>query len=282
MSKKQTTRKLAESLGANLLDDLKPVGKPLSTGCKVLDLLLQGGIPRGMITEIVGAFSTGKSLLGLQLCREAAQAGHVAVIFDAENTLNKSWAVNTLHIDPGKLITYTTETLEKTYEFLENTLDTFKKSKVKDSVIVWDSVAATNPAVLVGEKKGSEIAAAAVVHSRMIPKLLTRLRETRTSLVLLNQERAQIGVMFGQKWAGTGGNAIPYYSSLRLRLIKTGKVKKGSAISGVKGRAEIIKSRICRPFLRADFEIDFERGIVPWSGMLELLKKQQMKEPQIL
>ncbi len=270
---KKSTRQLADILGANLLDDLKPVGKPLSTGCKVLDLLLQGGIPRGMITEIVGDFSTGKSLLGLQLCREAAHKGHIAVLFDAENTLNKTWAVDTLCMDPDLLITFTADNLEKTYGFLDKTLETFEKTKVFDSVIVWDSVAATLPAVLTGEKKGSEIAAAAVVHSRLLPKLLSRLRSTRTSLVLLNQERSKIGVMFGQHWESFGGKAIRYYASLRLRLIKTGKVRSGRSISGVKGRAEIIKSRICRPFLQADFEIDFVKGITPWSGMLELLKK---------
>tara|TARA_Y100000310_G_C20698991_1_gene827918 strand:- start:5664 stop:6650 length:987 start_codon:yes stop_codon:yes gene_type:complete len=271
MIKNSITRKLAKSLGANLLDDLKPVGPPLSTGCKVLDLLLQGGIPRGMITEIVGDFSTGKSLLGLQLCREAAREGNFAVIFDAENTLNKIWAVDTLHINPDLLITHTEDTLEKAYDFLDNILDTFKKERIKDSVIVWDSVAATLPAVLVGEKKGSEIAAAAVVHSKRLPKLLSKLRSTRTSLVLLNQERSKIGVVFGQHWESFGGKAIRYYSSLRLRLIKTGKVKSGRTINGVKGRAEIIKSRICRPYLKADFEIDFMKGIPPWSGLLTLL-----------
>ena len=268
---KNNMKRLAESLGATLLDDVEPVADPISTGCKAFDFLLQGGIPSGLITEFVGDFSTGKSLLGLQICRECLNSGGIAVLIDSENSINKSWATEVLKVDSSKLIYYVAPNLEDTYDFLFGAVQKFKK-KIP-SVIVWDSIAATPPAVVKGEISGSDLAAAARVNSKKLPTLLSGLRNSGTGLVLINQLRSKIGVLFGQKWDSYGGRAIKFYSSLRVHIVKTGRVKTDKITIGTKGRAEIIKSRICRPFTFLDFTIDFEKGITPWSGTLELFKK---------
>jgi len=267
-------RKLAESFGASLLEDIQPNGNPISTGCLAFDFLLQGGIPSGLITEIVGDFSTGKSMLGLQLCREVIKAGGWAVLIDSENSINKDFATKVLGVDEN-LMYFIAEDLESTYEFLVNLLEKqAKKAKAKKPcVIVWDTPAATPPAIVKGTKSGSPIAPAARVHSERIPLLLNYLRGTGIALVLVNQLRSKIGVLFGQKWESYGGRAIRFYSSLRLHLTRGGRTKKNEQTTGTRGRMEIIKSRICRPFTQVEFTIDFDRGIPPWSGTLELFKK---------
>ena len=268
---KKDMKRLAESLGATLLNDIEPVADPISTGCKAFDFLLQGGIPSGLITEFVGDFSTGKSLLGLQICRECINSGGIAILIDSENSINKAWATDVLKVDPNKLIYFVADNLENTYGFL---VEALKKFKLKiPSVIVWDSIAATPPAVVKGDIAGSDLAAAARVNSKLLPTLLSGLRSSGTGLVLINQLRSKIGVMFGQKWDSYGGRAIKFYSSLRVHIKRTGRVKAAKATVGTKGRAEIIKSRICRPFTSLDFTIDFEHGITPWSGTLELFEK---------
>ena len=139
-------KRLAESLGATLLDDIDPVADPISTGCKAFDFLLQGGIPSGLITEFVGDFSTGKSLLGLQICRECINSGGIAILIDSENSINKAWATGVLKVDSSKLIYYVASNLEKTYEFLFDAVQKFRKKT--PSVIVWDSIAATPAAII--------------------------------------------------------------------------------------------------------------------------------------
>ncbi len=268
---KNDMKRLAESLGATLLDDIDPVADPISTGCKAFDFLLQGGIPSGLITEFVGDFSTGKSLLGLQICRECINSRGIAVLIDSENSINSSWATEILKVDSSKLIYYVAPNLEATYKFLFEAVQKFKR-KIP-SVIVWDSIAATPPAVVKGEAKGSDLAVAARVNSKLLPTLLSGLRSSGTGLVLINQLRSKIGVLFGQKWDSYGGRAIKFYSSLRVHIVRTGRVRSAKITTGTKGRAEIIKSRICRPFTYLDFTIDFEQGIPPWSGTLELFVK---------
>lgn len=271
MKSRMKTKDLADSLGASLLDDLEATGEPVSTGCKAFDFFLQGGIPSGLITEFVGDFSTGKSLLGLQVCRECINSNGVAIYIDSENSMNKSWASDVLKVDPKQLIYFVAADLEDTYAFLKNALKSMKGSSIP-SIVVWDSLAATPPASIKNEE-GSTMAAAARVNSQQLPTLLNDLRASNTALVLINQLRSKIGVLFGQKWDSYGGRALKFYSSLRIHIIRKGKVSSGKSAVGTKGRAEIIKSRICRPFTYLDFTIDFEQGITPWSGTLELFTK---------
>ena len=273
----QRARKLTElarMFGAALLDDFKPIAKPLSTGCLALDFLLEGGIPAGLITEIVGDFSTGKSMLGLQLCREAINAGGWGLLIDSENALNKPYAIKVLGVDKN-LMTYMGEDLESTYDFVINLLKKeAKKGKIKDpAIIVWDTIAGTPPAEVKDTKQNTRFAPWARIHSEKLPVLLTDLRSTGIALVLMNQLRSKMNVLFGRHWESHGGRAINFYPSLRLHLTPKGKITVDNTIVGTKGRMEIIKSRVCRPFGQVDFTIDFEKGITPWSGTLELFKK---------
>jgi len=264
---------LAESLKAATLDEMDDQVPRASTGCLVLDFLLDGGVPHGLITEIVGDYSTGKSLLGLQLCREVIKAGGVGIYLDSENAINKQWAVETLGIKPSTLICPTVVSLESGYDIINNVCQSTCRQKIP-TIIVWDTIAAT-PAAAAHEGEGknySTIALAARINSERLSLIVNPLKRSGVALVLLNQLRSKIGIMFGQKWESCGGRAIRFYSSLRLHVTRIGKLKTNNKIYGVVGRVEIIKSRCGPPFRKVVFEIDFKRGIAPWSGMLELLK----------
>jgi len=267
-----TIKALAKSLKAITLDEIDDQIPRAGTGCLVLDFLLDGGIPYGLVTEIVGDYSTGKSLLGLQLCREVIKAGGVGIYLDSENAINKQWAVKTLGIDPATLICPTVVSLENGYNIINDICQSTYKQKVP-TIIVWDTIAATPAAAHREiEKNYSTIALAARINSERLSLIIDPLKQSGVALVLLNQLRSKIGVMFGQKWESCGGRAIRFYSSLRLYITRMGKLKSNNKIYGTVGRVEIIKSRCGPPFRKVVFEIDFKQGIAPWSGMLELLK----------
>jgi len=274
-----TAKSLAKILGAEILDDLEDESTLASTGCVPLDYLLEGGIPAGLITEIVGDFSTGKSLIGLQLCREVIRAGGIGVYLDSENALNKNWAVDSLDINPEELIYLTAFSLEKTYEKIK---EVCKEAKTDRPVmIVWDTIAASQPDAITISKSSdskikkdySPIGLAARKNSENMPEIVKCLRESGASLVILNQLRSKIGVLFGQKWESCGGRAIRFYSSLRLHMTKRGKIKQGGICTGITGCMEVIKSRRSKPFTKVEFDVDFNSGIDPWSGMTKLLTK---------
>lgn len=282
MAKKQKTQSgkavaadIAKALGTVTLDDLAADGPTISTGCHVLDLQLGGGIPAGMITELVGDFSSGKSMLGIQICREAIKAGGVAFYCDSERALNRDWAVAALGIDPKGLVYLEAATLEDMYERILAVIKALGKVTGPPCVLVWDSIAASPPKhILDGDNNA--VAAAARVNSEQLPRVLTGLQATGVALVLINQKRMKPMVMFGQKWESMGGQAVRYYSTVRVHMIKLGKEKHGGRIVGTRGMTELIKSRRCKPFSQVKFELLFDHGVQPWSGMLSLFNEAGM------
>jgi len=253
-------RHLVQKLGASLLSDIAEPGSAVSTGNLVIDALLGGGIPCGLITEMVGDFSTGKSLLGLQVCRSAIDAGGIAIYLDSERSLNRKWA-STLGVKEQGMIVYEPPDLEDAYTFLLRSIEICHK--YEPAVIVWDSLAAISP-----REDSNPTVLAARINSANLPKLLSGLKESNAALLLINQLRSKIGVLFGKKWESCGGRAVRFYASLRLYLSQVAKVK-----GGVRCRAEVIKSRLSRPYRHVDFVMRFDVGIEPWSGMIELLKR---------
>lgn len=265
-------QEIAKELKAITLAECDLADRWISTGVRSIDSLLGGGVPCGLISEFVGDFSTGKSLLGLQICREAIAAGGLGVYGDAENALHRPWATGTLGVDAERLIYPEIFTLEQGYDHVERTLDVVQKRGLFPAVFVWDTIAAPPPKVM-REGDGSTMGARARVNSERLPKILADVRKSGMALVLINQLRSKIGVQFGRKWESCGGRAIRFYSSLRVLLARTGKQKFGKVVIGTKGYAEVLKSRLSRPYRFARFEIDFERGVPPWAGTLDLLKR---------
>lgn len=274
----KSIKSIASCLRASTLDQLGEAEVPISTGCLVIDCLLKGGLPGGLITEVVGDYSTGKTLLALQVCREVINAGGMGVYLDSENALNRDWAVKTLGVNPASLICPLTGSLEDGYDVIQKACKIVAEAGVKPSIIVWDSIAATPPAVIRKDEKGSRMAVAARINSERMPLLLEPVHQSGTILLILNQLRSKIGTLYGQKWESCGGRAIRFYSSLRLHVTRRSKEKTDGRVTGTIGRIEIIKSRWCQPFTKVDFEIDFKRGIPPWSGLLALLKKAGLLE----
>jgi recombination protein RecA len=255
-------KKVAEELESALLEDLEEDTERLGTGCEHIDEILGGGVPVGRITEVVGDFSTGKSLLGLQLCRQNGAEGGVSIIIDSENSLDKKWVVH-LGIDPETLIVADPtkiSTLEDAYDYIRTVLKIAAESD-QYFLIVWDTIAATPPKA-VRTAEGSTMAVDARVNSQELRTLLDDLRTSQTTLVLINQLRDKPNVLFGQKWESFGGRAIRFYSTMRLHLKKGRRIKRGSDTLGFAGTLEVIKTKLGRPHDVAEFKLFFDRGIV--------------------
>ena len=263
---------LVDNLGVETLEQYEAPSKHITTGTVLIDRLTCGGVPCGVITEVVGDFSTGKSLIGTQVCAYAQKQDPdaVTVYIDAEAALSKEWATEVLGIDPFRLIYYAAVELEATYDFLDQLWDSVPSDR--QLVVVWDSLAATQPKAI-RDDEGSKMGSMARVNSERFPQILRPIAERKVAFVLINQLRSKIGVSFGKQWESVGGRAVRFYSTLRLHMVRVGRDKVGTQTVGTKGRIEVIKSRISRPYNAVPFEISFERGIPPWSGMLALFKK---------
>jgi len=269
-------KQMAASLKVPTLDMVDEGCKQISTNCITIDYLLNGGVPLGLITEIVGDFSTGKTLLGLYLCKKAISAGGFGIYMDSENALDKRWVEN-LGLKTDSIIYPMTETLEEAYNLIISICKHVPaKAKNKPIVIIWDTLAATPPATIRDDDNRSKMAAAARINSEQMPRIIGPLKQNGIALVILNQLRSKIGVTFGQKWESSGGRAIRFYSSLRLLITKFSKYKRNGSVIGMIGAMEIIKSRIGRPYTKVKFEIDFKHGMNEWSGMLSLLQKANL------
>jgi recombination protein RecA len=255
-------KELAKELGSVLLEDIAVDIPRMSTGSETLDALLGGGVPVGRITEVIGDFSAGKSLLGLQLCRANGKSGGISILIDSENSLDRKW-VESLGVDPKTLIIPNPDevaTLEDTYTYIRKVLEIASDSE-QYFLIVWDSIAATPPkAVRNGE--GSTMAVDARINSQELRTLLDDLSCTETTLVLINQLRSKPGVLFGQKWESFGGRAIRFYATMRLLLTKCKKIGAKDNVKGFKVKFEVIKTKLGRPFVSTECDLYFDKGIL--------------------
>jgi recombination protein RecA len=245
---------------------LIPNIKVISTGSLALDIAIGvGGIPRGRITEIFGPESSGKTTLCLHVIAEAQKTGGYAAFVDAEHALDTHYAKK-LGVKTDELLVSQPDTGEQALEITEILV----RSGALD-VVVIDSVAALVPrAEIEGEMGDSHMGLQARLMSQALRKLTAAISRSNTAVIFTNQIRQKIGIMFGNPETTTGGNALKFYSSLRLDIRRVGQIKEGENIIGSRTKVKVVKNKLAPPFQQVEFDIMYNEGISAAGETLDL------------
>lgn len=257
-------------LGDNKAMDIEAI----STGSLSLDIALGiGGLPMGRVIEIYGPESSGKTTLTLQVIAAAQKAGKTCAFVDAEHALDPVYAEN-LGVNIDELLISQPDTGEQALEIC----DMLVRSAAVDLVIV-DSVAALTPkAEIEGEMGDSHVGLQARLMSQALRKLTGNLKKSNTMCIFINQIRMKIGVMFGNPETTTGGNALKFYSSVRLDIRRTGALKEGDEVVGNETRVKVVKNKVAPPFKQAEFQIIYGKGISKEGELIDLGVKHKIVE----
>ena len=246
----------------------------ISTGSLSLDLALGiGGLPKGRIVEIYGPESSGKTTLALQVIAEAQKSGGICAFVDAEHALDPVYAKK-LGVNTEELLISQPDAGEQALEIA----DTLVKSG-SISVIVIDSVAALTPrAEIEGDMGDHHVGLQSRLMSQALRKLTSSISNTNTMMIFINQIRMKIGVMFGSPETTSGGNALKFYSSVRMDIRRIGAIKDKEAIIGNSTRVKVVKNKVSPPFKVVEFDLMYGKGISKVGELIDLGAKAEIVE----
>ena len=266
----QIERQFGKGTIMRMGDDEREIMPSISTGSLGLDIALGiGGLPKGRVIEIYGPESSGKTTLTLQVVAECQKAGGTAAFVDAEHALDPSYAEK-LGVDVEDLLVSQPDTGEQALEVT----DMLVRSGAVD-VIVVDSVAALTPkAEIEGEMGDHHVGLQARLMSQALRKITGNIKRSNCMVIFINQIRMKIGVMFGNPETTTGGNALKFYSSVRLDIRRIGAVKNGDEVVGNETRVKIVKNKVAPPFRQTEFQIMYGQGIYHMGEVIDLGVKQ--------
>ena len=246
----------------------------VSTGSLTLDAALGiGGLPKGRVIEVYGPESSGKTTMALQVIAESQKEGGTAAFIDAEHALDPKYAEN-LGVNIDDLLLSQPDSGEQALEIT----DTLVRSGAVNTIVI-DSVAALTPkAEIDGDMGDSHMGLQARLMSQALRKLSANIKKSNTLVIFINQIRMKIGVMFGSPETTTGGNALKFYSSVRLDIRRIGAVKEGDEVIGNETRVKVVKNKVSPPFKQAEFQIMYGMGINQEGEILDYGNKLGLVE----